>query len=164
MAVYPSKGLAIAVITNGSPVGLPEGIVAEFADVVRYGASTNPDWVSYIGPHILPPETADNKKYSVAASNPTKAKPNAAYVGRYANRFYGPLTVGERDGGLTFTVGPNKERWRLEHYSGDEFFFTTTGEDESGLSGATFKTSGGRATALTIGAWNHEGLGTFTRA
>ncbi len=163
VTVYPSKGLALAVITNGAPVGLAEGVVAEFADIVRYGQTTNPDWVSFIAPHILPPESADNKKYSVAAKNPTKAKPDSAYVGRYANRLYGPLTVSSSGGKLSFTVGPKKERWTLQHYSGDEFHFITTGEDESGLSGATFTTKGGRATAVTIGAWNHEGLGRFIR-
>lgn len=164
VAVYPSKGLAIAVITNGPPMGMPEAIAAEFADIVRYGTSTQEDWLALIAPHIASEETKDHKKYSAAASNPGKVNADSAYVGRYTNAFYGPLTVGTSGAGLWFTAGPNKERWPLKHFSGDEFFFTTTGEDESGLSGATFTTSGNRATALTIGAWDHEGLGRFVRA
>lgn len=164
VTVYPSHGLGIAVITNGPPMGLPEAIAVEFVDVVRHGASTEADWMATIGPFVAPEETADNKKFSVAATNPAPAKGASAYVGRYTSSFYGPLVVSTSSSGLSFTAGLNHERWPLKHYSGDEFYFTTTGEDESGLSGATFKTAGGRATALTIGAWNHEGLGTFDRA
>lgn len=163
ITLYPAKGLGLAVITNGSPVGLPEAIGVEFTDFIRHGRSTQEDWLKVIGPFVAPKETDDNKKYSVAATDPKPAKPNAAYLGRYSSRFYGALTVTDRAGVLTITAGPAAMRVGLRHYSGDQFFFTTVGEDETGLSGATFTTSGNRASALTIGAWNHEGLGTFTR-
>jgi hypothetical protein len=55
------------------------------------------------------------------------------------------------------------EKFRLRHYSGDEFFFQTTGEDDSGYSGATFTMSGDKATSLLITAWDAEELGTFVR-
>jgi CubicO group peptidase (beta-lactamase class C family) len=164
VTLYPSKGLGIAVITNAPPIGLPEAVTVEFTDVVRYGKSTQDDWVAVIGPHVAPEETADNKKYSVAAKDPKPARAKAAYTGRYTSRLYGPLTVTQSGGTLAITVGPARRRFELQHYSGDEFFFATTGEDASGLSGATFRVAGGRATALTVGAWNKEKLGTFTRA
>ena len=164
VTVYPTHQLGIAVITNGPPIGLPEAVGVEFYDHVRYGRSTEADWVAKIGPFVMPEETEDNKKYSVAATNPTRARSNAAYVGRYSSSFYGPLAVSDRSGTLHVTAGPAKMQFDLQHYSGDEFFFKTVGEDETGLSGATFTTSGGRAAALTIGAWNHEGLGRFVRS
>ena len=164
VTVYPSKGLGVAAITNGPPVGLPEAITVEFTDVVRYGKSTQEDWLAVIGPYVAPPVTADQKKYSTPAVNPTTARAPSAYEGRYRNDFYGPLTVSSSGGGLSFTAGLKKERWPLEHYSGDEFFFTTTGEDASGFSGAVFTVSGGRAKSLVINAWNAEQLGTFVRA
>jgi CubicO group peptidase (beta-lactamase class C family) len=163
VTLYPSKGLAFIGLTNAPPVGLPEAIGVEFADHVRYGKSTQEDWVAVIGPFITPPETEDQKKYSVAPKDPTPARPATAYTGRYLNEFYGPLTVSGGDGKLEFTVGPAMEKFRLRHYSGDEFFFQTTGEDDSGYSGATFTMSGDKATSLLITAWDAEELGTFVR-
>ena len=52
VTLYPSKGLAFVGLTNGPPVGLPEAIGVEFADHVRYGKSTQEDWVAVIGPYI----------------------------------------------------------------------------------------------------------------
>jgi CubicO group peptidase (beta-lactamase class C family) len=162
VTLYPSKGLAFVGLTNGPPVGLPEAIGVEFADHIRYGKSQEEDWVAVIGPYITPPETADQKKFSKPATDPKPARPVAAYEGRYLNDFYGPLTVSRR-GDLSFTVGPALEVFPLRHYSGDEFFFQTTGEDDSGFSGATFEMSGDKATSLLITAWNAEKLGTFRR-
>jgi CubicO group peptidase (beta-lactamase class C family) len=162
VTLYPSKGLAFVGLTNGPPVGLPEAIGVEFADHIRYGKSQEEDWVAVIGPYITPPETADQKKFSKPATDPKPARPVAAYEGRYLNDFYGPLTVSRR-GNLSFTVGPALEVFPLRHYSGDEFFFQTTGEDDSGFSGATFEMSGDKATSLLITAWNAEKLGTFRR-
>ena len=163
VTLYPSKGLAFVGLTNGPPVGLPEAIGVEFADYIRYGKSTQKDWVAVIGPYITPPETEDQKKYSVAPKDPTPARPAAAYVGRYLNDFYGPLTVSGTDAKLEFTVGPALEKFPLRPYSGDDFFFQTTGEDDSGFSGAVFDVEGTKATSLLISAWDAEGLGTFRR-
>ena len=64
VTIYPSKGLGVAAITNGPPVGLPEAITVEFTDIIRYGKSTQEDWLAVIGPYVAPPVTADQKKYS----------------------------------------------------------------------------------------------------
>lgn len=163
ITLFPAEGLAIVGLTNGSPMALPEAITVEFTDVVRYGRSTQEDWVAVIAPYITFPETEDNKTYSKAAADPKPAKSPSAYTGRYTNDLYGPLTITEHDGKLSFTVGPSG-RFALQHYSGDEFFFRTVGEDESGLSGAIFTVDGDTATSLVINAWNAEKLGTFERA
>ena len=41
-------------------------------------------------------------------------------------------------------MGPALEKFALRHYSGDEFFFSTTGEDDSGFSGAIVHGVGGQ--------------------
>lgn len=163
VTVYPSKGLAVAVLTNSSPLAVPEAITAEFVDVIRYGQSTQEDWVAVIAPFITPPETADQKKYSTSAADPVPARPLRAYTGRYRNRLYGTLRVSTRGGRLSFTVGPQGHSFELRHFSGDDFYFRTTGEDESGWSGAIFHTSGGHVRSLRINAWDAEKLGTFVR-
>jgi hypothetical protein len=84
-------------------------------------------------------------------------------VGTYVNSPYGNLAVSAADGALWFTVGPDREQFRLRHYSGDEFYFSTRGENATGFSGALFQGASRQATSLTIGAWNADGLGTFVR-
>ncbi|WP_426747587.1 serine hydrolase [Myxococcus faecalis] len=160
--LYPSKKLGIAVLTNADPRGLPEAIAAEFVDIVRYNASTR-NWLAYLGPIVSEPVTEDQTKYSRPAVNPTPPRNLGAYVGTYPNRVYGDLTVSLQQGVLSFTVGPAGKRFPLMHYSGDEFFFQTTGENASGFSGAIFTFARNRAASLTINAWNRDKLGVFTR-
>jgi hypothetical protein len=164
ITLFPSKALAIVALTNGAPVGLPEAITLEFLDVVRYGKSTQEDWLQTLRPYFVPPPTADQTRYSKPAKQPTPARPLASYAGVYTNSPYGALTVTPRHGDLWFTVGPNRERFRLHHYSGDEFFFETRGENATGFSGALFDATGSRISSLTINAWNADGLGTFRRS
>ncbi len=163
VTLYPSKGLAIVGLTNAPPVGLPEAIGVEFVDHIRYGKSTQPDWVKVIGPYIESPVTADQKKYSAPATDPKPARPGGTYTGRYENDLYGLLTVSGVGSNLSFTVGPGLQNFPLSHYSGDDYFFPTTGEDDSGFSGAIFTVSGRQAESLVIGAWNAQDLGTFRR-
>ncbi|MEW3744846.1 serine hydrolase, partial [Pseudomonas aeruginosa] len=37
VTLYPSEGLAIMVLTNASPLAVPEAVTAEFVDIIRYG-------------------------------------------------------------------------------------------------------------------------------
>ncbi len=163
ITVVPSKKLAIAVLSNSSPLGVPEAITVEFTDIVRYGKSTQDDWLAVIGPFVAEKITQDQKKYSKPAPKPAPARRLSAYVGTYRNRLYGHLTVSVREGGLRFTVGPAGQSFRLRHYSGDDFFFETTGEGASGLSGARFAGSSARIASMTVNAWNEQNLGTFVR-
>lgn len=163
ITLFPGLGLGIVGLTNGEPVALPEGITVEFTDHIRYGKSTQDDWVSLIAPFVTPKVTKDQEKYSQPATDPKGARTPSAYEGRYGNDFYGPLTVSSSGGRLTFTVGPAGHDFALKHYGGDEFFFDTVGEDDSGFSGAIFAGSGSTADTLTINAWNAERLGVFWR-
>lgn len=163
VTMFPTDKLGIVVLTNAFPQGVPEAISAEFVDIVRYGKSTQASWLEVIGPFFEEKPTADHQKYSKAASQPQPARRLSSYVGKYHNAAYGALTVSSRGGALWFTVGPDRAHHRLRHYSGDDFFFKTTGEDASGLSGAVFQGTRTQVRSLTINAWDHEGLGTFIR-
>lgn len=160
---YPADKLAMVVLTNSAPEGVPEAVGAEFLDVLRYGSSTQ-DWLKVIAPAFAEEPTADQTKYAKGRpARPAPARTLTSYTGTYASSLYGDLTVSTAKGGLTFTVGPAREQHALTSYSGDEFFFETTGEDASGFSGALFRGTRSRITSVTINAWNKEGLGTFTR-
>jgi hypothetical protein len=163
VSLHPSKGLGITVLTNGAPIGLPEAVYLEFLDIVRYGKATQ-DWVSATASVIVPPPTADQRRYSHPPKHPNPARGLASYVGTYANSPYGDLVVSADARGLWFTVGPRREKFRLHHYSGDDFYFETRGENATGFSGALFDGTPARVTSLTITAWNADGLANFVRS
>jgi CubicO group peptidase (beta-lactamase class C family) len=163
VTLYPTEELGIVVLTNAPPQGVPEAISAEFVDIVRYGHSTQASWLDFIAPFLEQPATADQTKYSGPVAQAAPSRDLTAYAGVYQNSFYGPLTVSVANGGLALAAGPNAEQHGLTHYSGDEFFFDTTGEDASGLSGAVFTASVSGISSVSVNAWNHEGLGTFAR-
>jgi CubicO group peptidase (beta-lactamase class C family) len=162
ITLVPSAKLAIIALTNAFPLGLPEAIAFNFLDTVRYGRPTR-DWLAFIGPRINPGPTADQIKYSKPATNPTPSRPLREYVGSYTNAWYGTLRVSVRDGELSFTVGPNRQRFPLLHYSGDDFYFETSGENQTGFSGVIFSGRHRHITSLTVNAWDADKLGTFVR-
>jgi hypothetical protein len=68
-------------------------------------------------------------------------------------------------GDLTLRLGPKPMTFRLTHYDGDTYYFETAGENATGPSGVTFKgDENGRATSVTIEAFDGSGLGTFRRS
>ena len=162
VTLYPADQLAVIVLANAAPVGLPEAIGAEFVDFIRYGVSKQ-DWLKVIAPSFAEEPTPDQIKYAKPAGKVAPARSLSSYAGTYQNAAYGPLVVSVAGGALSLTVGPRREQHRLRHYSGDDFFFPTTGEDASGFSGALFGGSPSRVTSVTVNAWNHQKLGTFTR-
>jgi len=161
VTAYPVNNLALVVLTNAAPLGAAEAIGAEFMDFVRHGEAQQ-GWLKVIGPYFDEKPTADQEKYSQPAESATPARSLSSYAGTYDNPTYGPMIVTAAGDALSLTVGPNREKHTLEHYSGDDFFFETTGEDASGLSGVVFAGSP-KLTSVTVGAWNHNELGTFTR-
>lgn len=162
VSIYPADKLAIVVLTNAAPVGVAEAISAEFIDFVRYGAAQQ-DWLEFVAPFFAEEPTADQVRYAKPAAAAKPARALASYVGTYQNAAYGPLTVTLVGKALSLTAGPKKEQHPLRHYSGDDFFFETTGEDATGFSGAVFGGSGSRITSVTVNAWNRDKLGVFTR-
>lgn len=163
VVALPADKLAIVALTNAAPQGVPEAVTFELLDVIRYGRATR-DWLKVIAPAFAEAPTADQTRYVKGhPSSPAPTRTLSAYTGTYENSFYGELMVTAVNGGLSFTVGPAREQHPVRSYSGDEFFFDTTGEDASGFSGVLFDGTPFRVTSVRINAWNKEGLGTFTR-
>ncbi|MFF2747395.1 serine hydrolase [Kitasatospora sp. NPDC058048] len=167
VTLLPSEQLGIVVLTNGQPVGLPEAVAEEFFDLAEEGHETV-DWLAFFG-KVVPAAALTGVSptdYTKPPADAAPARPDAAYVGTYANGYYGPLTVTTGNGGaLVMSLGPDDLQFPLQHYAGDVFSFRTRGENAVGLSGVTFGVGAdGRASTVVVEQLDHEGLGTFTRS
>ena len=92
------------------------------------------------------------------------AAADTAYIGSFANDFYGPVEVVAGADGLNLLIGPNRRSFRLTHFDRDTFTFETIGENASGLSGVSFALDGaGKARSVWIEAFDKSGLGSFAR-
>jgi CubicO group peptidase (beta-lactamase class C family) len=158
--VLPSEDLGIIALTNAAPIGVPETLAAEFMDVAQYG-QIREDWADLyrqaIG-WINNPEGSLVGKQPPA--NPAPARPLGGYVGVYANDYWGPAVVAERDGALQLAMGPKNQTFTLAHWDGDTFTFTLTDENAppGTISKAVFS-----GNTLNLEYFDSDRLGTFTR-
>ncbi|NKY26133.1 serine hydrolase [Nocardia gamkensis] len=158
--LIPSADVGIVTLTNAAPIGVPETLNAEFADLVQFG-KIQQDWRSRYRTAFQPlgaPAGALAGKQPPA--DPAPARPRASYTGTYDNPYYGPATVAATGNSLTLSLGPNKMTFPLEHWDGDTFVFTPAGENANhgSVSRATFEDS-----KLTLEYYDTEHLGVFTR-
>jgi CubicO group peptidase (beta-lactamase class C family) len=160
--MLPSEHLGIVVLTNGMPIGAAEALAQEFLDLAEFG-HVERDWLSaywsrfsglYHNPSMLSGKQAP--------TNPTPALAATAYAGTYANSFYGPAQIQNRDGKLVMLLGPNKQTFALTHWEGNTFAYYPTGENAVGISSVTFSVSANHAQSLVVEYLNAEKLGTFT--
>jgi CubicO group peptidase (beta-lactamase class C family) len=171
VTMLPGEQLGITVLTNAAPVGLADSVAQDFFDTAQYGKPTR-DWLPLID-RVYRQQEQQGRSPTDYASPPRNASPARAldtYAGTYGNAYYGPLTVTTANGELGMSLGPKHTKFRLTHYDGDRFSFRTVGENATGLSGVTFKvgsgspgSGGSKASRVTVEAWDHDGLGTFTR-
>ncbi|MEQ9331759.1 serine hydrolase [Thalassobaculum sp.] len=166
--LIPGEQLGIAVLTNGQPIGVPEGIAKSFLDIARNGTPTV-DWFGLFGSIFQAMFAADMAAFDYTP-RPATARPPLAlteYVGRYDNGYYGALDVSLDGDRLTMTLGPQSARtsFSLTHYDGDTFIFVPPGENASLIAGVGFRLdpSGGVSEAV-IDFYDRNGLGTFVRS
>jgi CubicO group peptidase (beta-lactamase class C family) len=158
--VIPSADVGIVVLTNASPIGMPEALAAQFTDLVQFGRLQR-DWVplfeGYLAPLLAP---AGSLVGVPRPTHPAPPRPNAAYAGTYQNAYYGPLQVVDKGGALELRLGPRPTVFRLTHWDGDVFTFTPTGENAppGTISKASF--SEGR---VVLEYFDGEGLGILLR-
>lgn len=161
LAMLPSEALGILILTNGQPVGAPEGIAASFLELVETGEIRH-DWPALYGgamAGLYDWHTA----FGEAPTTPAPARPLDAYAGRYANDLYGPAVVEATEAGLVLRLGPSPMAFALSHVDGDAFTFRPTGENALGISGAVFGFDDDRAASLRVEYLDAEGLGIFRR-
>lgn len=155
----PAADVAIVALTNATPSGIPETLTAEFADLVQFG-EVREDWRG-LYQHAF--EAMEQPVGTlVGKTPPAQPAPQAApasYVGTYANAFWGPARVTEKDGTLTLALGP-KLVVPLQHWDGYVFTFSFVTENSppGSVSKATFD-----GDKLTLEYYDQDGMGTFLR-
>ena len=158
--VLPSEDVAIIALTNAAPIGVPETLTAEFMDLLQYG-QIRENWASLykqaIG-WINDPE--GSLVGTQPPANPAPARPLSDYAGVYANDYWDPAIVTERDGALQLKLGPKNQTFTLAHWDGDTFTFPLTSENAppGTISKAVFS-----GNTLNLEYFDTDKLGTFTR-
>jgi hypothetical protein len=78
------------VLTNASPIGMPEALAAQFTDLVQFGRLQR-DWVPLFEGYLAPLLVPTGLLVGVPRpAHPAPARPNATYAGTYKNAYYGP--------------------------------------------------------------------------
>ena len=159
-AALPSANVGLIALTNAAPIGVPETLGAQFMDLVQYG-EIREDWPALyrqVFAEMDKPEGSLVGKQTPA--DPAPARPLNAYVGEYANPYWGPAKVAEVNGALELSIGPRGDKFPLSHWDGDTFTFTVQSENAppGTISKATFN-----GNTLTLEYFDTDKLGTFTR-
>lgn len=122
--LIPELDLGIVALTNGF-AGLPEAMTQSFADLVEHGEVTE-DWLTLVGGMFAGTYAVDTSEPPASAAAP---RPDRAYVGTYANDFWGDVRVRSGAGGLYLVLGPDRVRVPLEAWDGDTFRATMAHND-----------------------------------
>jgi CubicO group peptidase (beta-lactamase class C family) len=166
VSLVPSEQLGIVVLVNAEPVGVSEALAFSFMDQALYGRQTQ-DWRPLFAKVFadMASEAGDHAViYANPPSAPSPALADAAYVGTYANAYFGDVEVTDRGGALAIVEGPGRMTFPLAHYDRDTFTYQTIGENASGLTGVTFTVGpDGRAQSVTVRCLNDNGDGVFSR-
>uniref|UniRef100_B8HV34 Beta-lactamase n=1 Tax=Cyanothece sp. (strain PCC 7425 / ATCC 29141) TaxID=395961 RepID=B8HV34_CYAP4 len=161
--LLPAADLGIAVLTNSSPIGLPETIAESFADLVIAGRVQR-DWAALFKQAFAAMITPQSTDYRKPPTPATPALPPSAYLGSYRNDYAGEIAIISQNGKLLLQFGPRKTTYPLRHYNRDLFTYLAPGENGGVLSGVTFTIGAdGQASSVTLENFLQEGAGTFTR-
>ncbi|AML53514.1 serine hydrolase [Falsihalocynthiibacter arcticus] len=164
--MLPSENLGIAVFTNGAPVGAAEALSAQFMDLVQY-REVQRDWLAgYQG--LFKEMTAPIGDFHgiEPPSNPAPPVALERLEGVYDSSYFGPAQMDLRDGALVLTLGPDGQKFQLQHWDGDVFYFSAFNENmpSGSVSSLTFGISDeGTAMSFTVEFLNEFGLGVFKR-
>lgn len=166
--LIPGEQLGIAVLTNGEPVGVPEGIARSFLDIAENGRPTV-NWFALFDRVFGAMRAAEAAPFDYA-TRPADARPTralAGYAGRYENPYYGAAVVALDGDRLSMSMGPPAARrtWDLVPHDGDVFSFRPVGENAVPRAGVRFlRDPPGAVSRLVVDFYDRTGLGSFARA
>lgn len=160
VVLIPSADVGIVALTNATPMGIPETLTAEFADLVQFG-KVREDWRKLYGDAFAAMDAPVGSLVGkTPPAHPAPAAPPQTYVGTYRNDYWGPAKVTETAGKLSLSLGPRGDVWPLTHWDGNVFTFAFVSENSppGSISKATFD-----GNTLTLEYYDAERRGTFTR-
>ena len=166
-AVYllPNRQLGIVVLTNGTPIGVPEAISVSFLDFFRYGSAKR-DYLALFRPIFddLIKQTQDSSPdYSKLPppSNPAPGRGLSAYAGTYESPYYGTLLIEVEGNQLILRLPPRGAYYELTHWGGDIFTYYFASEN-TGVArrGVKFLSGGKQVLIENLAIVNH---GVFTK-
>ncbi|MGH8547039.1 MAG: serine hydrolase [Methylococcales bacterium] len=167
VSLLPGEELGILVLVNAAPSGVPEAMSFAFYDYALRGELSR-DWIRFANDKfalLVAEQFARNGiDYTQSPQNFVPRRAFDWYTGVYDNPVYDSATIFVLKNRIYLTMGPDKMTWELRHYSGDLFYYETTGENRTGLRGVSFDfNQGHKASSVTINTYNAIGLGNFTR-
>src|SRR5437870_6420407 len=166
VGLVPGEQLGIVALTNAYPLGIAEALGTTFLDIALYGKPSQ-DWFAlfkkvYSNPAAI--GTVLGFDYSKPPASSASALKNSAYVGKYANDYFGDISIIEKDGGLVIVQGPKNKTLPMKHYDRDTITYETEGENAVGRSGITFTVGpDGKAAQVLVENLSVRGEGVFKR-
>ncbi|WP_280435411.1 serine hydrolase [Nocardia carnea] len=158
--LIPSANVGIVTLTNAAPIGVPETLNAEFADLVQFGEVREDWWGLYQEAFAEIEGPTGELVGKDPPPNPAPAAPLDDYAGVYGNDYFGPAEVAVDGDRLLLTLGPAKVTVPLRHWDGDTFVFTPTGEAANPGTVSQARFDGDR---LWLEFYDSDGFGTFVR-
>lgn len=167
MLMMPSLDLGIITLTNAAPTGVAETVNSRFADLAQYGDPAQ-DWRALYGEAFGPLLDPVGDLVSEAPpSSPEDPRPLDELTGVYRNDYFGTVEVRrEAEDELSLAVGPEAQRqeWPLEHWDGDTFAASPSGENwPAGSRGSVVFDDDNDAGTVSINLLDTDGWGTFAR-
>jgi len=166
-AVYlvPDEHLGVLALSNSTPVGLPESICLYFLDLVHDGKPQReylPLLAKFFSQMIAETQDASPNYAALAPpKTPAPAKPLSAYVGQYANEYFGTLEVSVEDNRLVLRLPPRGSYHELAQWDGDTFTYYFASESTGiGRRGAVFSLNKNQVLIENLAA-EHDAV--FTR-
>ncbi len=141
--LIPEEHLGVLVLSNSMPIGLPESICLHFLDLVHYGKPQR-EYLPLIGKvfaQMIAESQDASPNYATLAplKSSAPAKPLNAYVGKYANEYFGTLDVSVEQDRLILRLPPRGAYYELAHRDGDTFAYYFASENTgTGRRGAKF--------------------------
>jgi len=149
--LWPADRLGIVVLSNGSPIGVPESLGASFYNLVSVG-KVEKDWLAFFQPYFAtlagPPRSSSTIPVDPALKRPHLAQ--ASYLGTYQNAYYGPLEVVAQNDGLQLRLGPTRRAYPMRHLDGDAFVYQPVGEMAGGPSRVDFRLGPGQKATQVV--------------
>jgi hypothetical protein len=156
--LLPTEGLAVVVLTNGMPQGIPEIIADEIIDEIATGGPTR-NWREL----WYDQRFAYFQRETGPEPDPDAEYEAAAYVATYANEYYGDVQVVNQGDGLALVEGPQEQVVEMSYVGDDVFSVVNYPETPRERTAITFTVVDGLATTVDIGDGGGPGTGLLTR-